>query len=208
MLEIKNLSVRNDDGGSMKDVSVTLQEGEVLAVCGRRVADRSLLLSALVGRRPLAGGYVSIDGELLTALSADTFRCEMAFLPRNFRMEEGTVEELFAQMAALRSAPDGLNRAMLMEQWKMLGIEAGCFGQSFDSLPDSVLQRVMLSLCGVLRRRLVVLDDPAWAQDESGRDRVADGIAAMAGGGAMVVVGCDEATWLRHVDKIVNLNIQ
>ena len=207
MLEIKNLAksaaTARDEAGSF---SVTVNPGEVLALCGSPGSGKTHVLRQVAGMEPVGSGYISIDGELVTALSADYFRRQTAFLPREFRMDS-TAEELFRQLSSMRSAPEDLSRQKLMEHWKALDIPAEFFSRPAAEVPDEAEQRLMLAFCGMLERPLLVLDEPVSAQDEAGCALVSSYIASRAARGAMIVVGCSHAAWLGKCDKVVNLNM-
>ena len=207
MLEIKNLakSAASARNGACS-FSVSVNAGEVLALCGGPGCGKTQVLRQVAGMEPVASGYVSIDGELVTAFSADIFRRQTAFLPQEFRMGL-TAEALFDRLSSMRSAPDGLSRKLLMEHWKALDVPAETFSRPAEEVPDEVEQRLMLAFCGMLGRHLLILDEPVSAQDEAGCALVSSYIASLAARGAIVVVGCTNAAWLGKCDKVVNLNM-
>lgn len=58
-------------------------EGQMTCFTGRPGCGKTLLLRVLMGFVPLDEGLVSIDGELVTALSASAFRRQMAYVPQD-----------------------------------------------------------------------------------------------------------------------------
>ena len=65
-LEARDLVVMDDRGVVRVDhVSFTLRQGEILGVAGVAGNGQSELLEALAGMRPLSGGAILVDGELL-----------------------------------------------------------------------------------------------------------------------------------------------
>lgn len=66
LLEVSELGVTYDAVVAVRDVSVTVGAGEVLAVLGANGAGKTSLLRAITGLEPLAEGDVRVDGESVT----------------------------------------------------------------------------------------------------------------------------------------------
>jgi len=61
----------------------------VLSIMGSQGKGKTTLLRALMGFLPIDEGHISIDGELLTPLSAPWFRRRMAYVPQHLEVPEG-----------------------------------------------------------------------------------------------------------------------
>jgi ABC-type cobalamin/Fe3+-siderophores transport system ATPase subunit len=85
MLELHNVTI----GQQMRGLSATVSEGKVLSIMGSRGSGKTTLLRALLGFLSVGGGHISIDGELLTPLSAPWFRKQMAYVPQHLEVPEG-----------------------------------------------------------------------------------------------------------------------
>lgn len=57
-------------------------EGQITCITGPSGCGKTLLLKVMLGFVPLDEGLVSVDGELVTALSASAFRTKMAYVPQ------------------------------------------------------------------------------------------------------------------------------
>ena len=66
-MRIEKLTVRKKDGYILKDVSLQVTHGEILAIIGRNGAGKSTLLKAILGRVPYSGriSYTSHKGEVI-----------------------------------------------------------------------------------------------------------------------------------------------
>ena len=82
MLELKDATLTVDGCRMFTRLSMIALDGQMTCVTGPRGSGKTLLLRALMGFVPLDEGYVSMDGELVTELSAATFRKKMAYLPQ------------------------------------------------------------------------------------------------------------------------------
>ena len=84
MLELHNVTI----GQLISNLSLTVSSGQLVPVAGRRGAGKTTLLRAVLGFIPLDAGHISIDGELLTPLSAPYFRKQMAYVPQHLLLPE------------------------------------------------------------------------------------------------------------------------
>lgn len=85
MLELHNVTI----GQQIRGLSATVNEGNVLSIMGSQGKGKTTLLRALMGFLPIDEGHISIDGELLTPLSAPWFRKRMAYVPQHLVVPEG-----------------------------------------------------------------------------------------------------------------------
>lgn len=68
MLEVKNLSVYYGEARAIEDVSISMEQGEVVAVLGANGAGKSTLVNAIAGVIGVREGEVTLDGESLSRL--------------------------------------------------------------------------------------------------------------------------------------------
>jgi len=85
MLELHNITI----GQLVRGLSATVGEGNVLSIKGAQGKGKTTLLRALLGFVAVDEGHISIDGELLTPLSAPYFRRQMAYVPQGLTVPEG-----------------------------------------------------------------------------------------------------------------------
>ena len=85
MLELHNVTI----GQQIRGLSATVGEGKVLSIMGSQGKGKTTLLRALMGFLAVDEGHISIDGELLTPLSAPWFRKQMAYVPQYMEVPEG-----------------------------------------------------------------------------------------------------------------------
>jgi branched-chain amino acid transport system ATP-binding protein len=97
MLEVRNLSAGYATGTVLRDVSVTVAEGELLALLGRNGMGKTTLLRAVAGLRPpaLTEGSVRLAGEEVSALPSHLVaRRGVSLVPQGRRVFGSlTVEE-------------------------------------------------------------------------------------------------------------------
>jgi ABC-type uncharacterized transport system ATPase subunit len=69
MLEVYNAVIKQDKETPVNDLSLVVADGQCIGAVGSGES-ATLLFRMLLGLLPLQGGHVSVDGELLTPLSA------------------------------------------------------------------------------------------------------------------------------------------
>lgn len=95
LLEVKNLNTGYGDLQILRDVSLTVNEGEVVALLGSNGAGKSTFMRTLVGRIRVWSGEVTMKGENLTnALSEKIVQSGISIAPEGRRLFAGmTVTE-------------------------------------------------------------------------------------------------------------------
>jgi len=70
LLELKDLSVSYDRIEAVRDISLTVDEGELVTLIGANGAGKTTTMRAISGIRPLARGSVWFDGRDITRMKA------------------------------------------------------------------------------------------------------------------------------------------
>lgn len=78
---------------ALNGVSISINSGEKIGVCGRTGAGKSTLLSVLFSLGPLNNGSVSIGGKDLKNISCHEVRENVAIVPQSPTLFDGTVRE-------------------------------------------------------------------------------------------------------------------
>ncbi|MEV1287566.1 ABC transporter ATP-binding protein [Micromonospora sp. NPDC049679] len=71
LLEIENVSLLYGRIQALHGISLTVNEGEVVALIGANGAGKSTTMRAISGIRPIAGGSIRFEGEDISKLRAD-----------------------------------------------------------------------------------------------------------------------------------------
>ena len=69
MLEVRDITVSYGNSEVLRDVSLSLHGGEVIALLGANGAGKTTLIRALNGTLPIAGGEIVLDDRSLSSLS-------------------------------------------------------------------------------------------------------------------------------------------
>lgn len=82
MLELKDASLAIEGRLLFRGLSFMAPDGQMTCITGPTGSGKTAMVQVMLGFLLLDEGLVSIDGELLTPLSAPTFRRLMAYIPQ------------------------------------------------------------------------------------------------------------------------------
>ncbi|MCP2169385.1 ABC transporter ATP-binding protein [Goodfellowiella coeruleoviolacea] len=71
LLELSTVSVHYGRIQALSDVSLTVEQGEIVTLIGANGAGKTTTMRAISGIRPLSGGTITFDGEDISTLRAD-----------------------------------------------------------------------------------------------------------------------------------------
>jgi branched-chain amino acid transport system ATP-binding protein len=121
LLEVDQLVARHGLLPAVREVSLSVSEGDVLALVGANGAGKSTLLRTIAGAHPAAAGRVVFDGEDITGLPAHQRVARgLALVPEGRRLfPELTVEENLS-VAGGRARPGPWTLATVFAAFPML----------------------------------------------------------------------------------------
>jgi len=117
------------------------------------------LVMAILGLDKVKGGYITVDGELVTYGSGTFFRQMMCYVPHFLPQVDMTVGELCRQAISKYNGKN-LSAEALTETWNSLSIKPTVWKEKIRSVPPSVLWLVLLSLVPLRRGSIVLIEEP------------------------------------------------
>ena len=124
MFKAENVSVSYGPIRAVRDVSLTVGEGEIVTLLGPNGAGKSSLISAIIGLVPKTGGRITFRDEDVTVLGTEALvRRGMTVTPEGRRVfADLTVAENLRLGAATRSDPEGIaeDTVKFLEMFPML----------------------------------------------------------------------------------------
>jgi branched-chain amino acid transport system ATP-binding protein len=160
MLEVRQVSKSFAGLHALRDVSLTVEQGEFLGVIGPNGAGKTTLFSTIAGQIAPTSGTVVFEGEDITGRRAD--RVARAGLVRTFQLmrpfESMSVLDNVAvathahhrRRAAAQDAAAEVIARVGLEQWR---------DRPAGVLPTAGLKRLELARALALRPRLLLLDE-------------------------------------------------
>ncbi|ACZ21986.1 ABC-type branched-chain amino acid transport systems, ATPase component [Sanguibacter keddieii DSM 10542] len=130
LLEITDMTVSYGRIEAIRDVSITVETGELVTLIGANGAGKTTTMRAVSGVRPLARGRIVFDGQDVTRMKP------------HLRVAAGIIQ-----------APEG--RGVFAGMTVMENLEMGCFARPFASKAehDETVERVFTFFPRLLERR-------------------------------------------------------
>lgn len=181
-LVASNVSRRVESGFGeieiLKDVSLTLKEGQSLAIKGASGSGKSTLLALLAGLDVPQSGHVKLKGAILSVLSEDQRAAlranKIGFVFQSFNL----IEELTAtENVALPLELFGWRNAISVARSSLsaLGLEHR-LNHFPRQLSGGEQQRVALARAFAIEPELIIADEPTANLDADNANRVLDGL--------------------------------
>ncbi len=189
----------------LRDVSLELDGGELVAVWGMRRSGRSTLLRLAAGIEPPDAGVVRFEGRDLAASGGGALGGGIGYCRRALGQAEArrVLDELMvAQMA--RGIPQSSARSRALGALARAGAER-CGAETLRELDSAETVRVMIARALVLGPSLLVLDEPTSGVDLLERDGILSLLRSLADEGIAVLVSTGEATELAGADRALSL---
>ncbi|MDP3685326.1 MAG: metal ABC transporter ATP-binding protein [bacterium] len=180
-LDVHHLTVKLGGRTIVEDVSLSVEEGETVALIGPNGAGKSVLVKTILRLLPKASGEVRIFGkpheEYRKVAPLVSYVPQFISIERTFPL---TVEELFALKR-------GSDPARQMHCLKTVGAQ-GLGRQRLGTLSGGQLQRIFLAFALVDRPRILFLDEPSSGIDIGGEETIYNLIRRVSAEEKMTVV--------------------
>lgn len=144
----------------LRGVSITIREGEMVALVGHNGSGKSTLLKSLFGLVPIMGGEVRLKGERIVAPSPRSLlRAGIAYMPQGQRAFDNlTVAENLEIAASLLPRP--LRAAAVEGSCALFSDLEHVWRRKCRRLSGGERQMVALAAALITSPRLLLLDEP------------------------------------------------
>jgi ATP-binding cassette subfamily B protein len=193
-IELDNitLSYRSTATPLFKELSASIRPGECVAIQGDNGSGKSTLLGLIAGFLQPSEGRVSIDGFALDDHSPSSLAQQIAYLPQQGVLVEGTIIENITmfdaslEVAALDVARQlGLDRVVAGMRF---GYDTPVGNSASEAMPAGVKQRIAIARALVHDPAVVLFDEANIAIDSAGDEMLRVYLEAIKGKKTMVLV--------------------
>lgn len=162
MLEITDLHTHYGHVHALRGVSLTVEEGDIVALIGNNGAGKSTLLNTISGLvRPSAGEIRFLGKDTTRAPSEQIVRLGISQAPEGRRVfPRSSVQENLEMGAYSRSDPQSVQQDIeaMMERFPILGERRG---QMAGTLSGGEQQMLTIARALMSRPKLLMLDEPS-----------------------------------------------
>ena len=204
-------SVTTDD---VREVSLTVRAGEVVALAGLVGAGRSELAGALVGDLPIRSGEVRVDGARLHLRQPrDAVRAGMGYAPEERKaqallMHRGVRDNIslavLDRLRRWRFVRRGAENRLAQQYVDSLHVRTPSLDQEVRKLSGGNQQKVVLARWLARKPKVLILDEPTRGVDVGAKVEIYHVIEELAESGvAVLVISSELPEVLGLADRIV-----
>jgi ABC-2 type transport system ATP-binding protein len=163
IIEVEGLAKRYGDHVALRDVTFSVEEGEIFGVLGRNGAGKTTTVECIEGLRQADSGRISVTGLDPARDSAALSRTVGAQLQEGALPDNMKVWEALDLYSSLY--PDPLDRRELVDEWGLTEKRNARFG----TLSGGQKQRLFIALALVGNPRVAILDELTTGLDPQAR---------------------------------------
>lgn len=163
MLEIKNLNVYYGGIHAIKDISISVEEGEIVSLIGANGAGKTTTLQAISGLlKPRSGGITFLGNNLLATEAHDILKLGLAQVPEGRRIFSGLTVRENLQMGAfaVKDTKENLaaDRKAVYDRFPRLRERKKQMG---GTLSGGEQQMLAIGRALMSRPKMLLLDEPS-----------------------------------------------
>jgi iron complex transport system ATP-binding protein len=175
-----------------RDLTLSVDQGEVLCLLGPNGCGKTTLFKTLLGLIPSQGGRLELDGRPVSAFSRPEFARRVGYVPQAsagyfpFEVTDVVLMGRASRIGAF-SLPSAADHAVARAALDTLGI--GHLGpRSFSAISGGERQMVLIARALAQEPALIVMDEPTASLDFGNQARVLERIGALAASGLTIVL--------------------
>lgn len=169
VLTLSHVSTGYNNHKIIKDVSLSVDEGDFIALIGSNGTGKSTLLKCISGLLPLLGGEITICGQDSMSMKIKDRAKKVAVVPQSYYVDyEFAVEDIimmgrnpYSKFGRRNTAEDEeiVNKAMALTNTEKFR------GKSYNHLSGGERQRVVIARAIAQQPDIILLDEPTSALD-------------------------------------------
>ena len=207
IIEFKKVNKFYGDYHALKDVNLSIDEGEVVSIIGPSGAGKSTLIRAMNGLEGISSGVLEVDGYDLGDKKTDLnkIRRNVGMVFQHFNLYENhtVLENVMLAPRIVLHRDEKENREIAEKLLKQVGLL-----DKEDSYPRQLSggqkQRVAIARSLAMKPKVLLFDEPTSALDPEMIQDVLDVMQSIAAEGMTMVVVTHEMGFAREVsDRVI-----
>ncbi|SHK90498.1 ABC transporter ATP-binding protein [Hespellia stercorisuis] len=172
MLELKNIKKAFDGTTILNDITLDVQDGEIISILGPSGSGKTTLLNLILGITDIDSGKLLYDGQDLTRVPMEKRGFNIVFQDYALFPNLNAYDNI---TYGLKNNPGISSKEEVAELIELLGLEEH-LEKRIEQLSGGQKQRVALARTMVMKPKILLLDEPLSALDgvikESIKDRI------------------------------------
>ena len=172
MLELKNVKKSYDGTPVLTDISLNIEDGEIVSILGPSGCGKTTLLNLILGIVDSDGGQIIYNGEDITKVPMEKRGFNIVFQDYALFPNLNVYQNI---TYGLRNNPEISSKEEVEDLIDLLGLEEH-LNKRIGQLSGGQKQRVALARTMVMKPKILLLDEPLSALDgvikESIKDRI------------------------------------
>ncbi len=186
----------------LRDISLTVERGEVIVVCGPSGSGKSTLIRCINRLEPIDSGEIVVDGMSLADPRIDlrALRTEVGMVFQSFNLypHMTALENITLAPLKVRKMPEERAREVATDLLRKVGIPEKANAYPAQ-LSGGQQQRVAIARALAMQPKIMLFDEPTSALDPEMINEVLEVMTALAREGMTMVVVTHEMGFARRV---------
>lgn len=210
-LEFRNVTFNYPDTGitALKQVSFTVNPGEMVAVIGRTGSGKSTIANLIMRMYDTTGGEILVDDKPLTGLNLDNYRSQIGFVPQEVFLFSDKISHNIAFSADVLDMPRVEQAAKDAAVYNnIIELEHGfetLIGERGVTLSGGQKQRVSIARAIVKQPQVLIFDDCLSAVDTRTEEEILSNLGRIMQGKTSIIISHRIST-IKNADNILVLD--
>lgn len=207
ILKVNNLNIAYNNHIVIRDFSMQLRRGEMVAITGASGSGKSSLLRALMGFVPLTSGEIIFDGAQMHKGQMEKLRRHTAFLPQDLSFPCEWVSEVLETPFLFKNNKNTtVTKEMWHEAFECVGLDNRIMDKRLNEISGGQRQRMLFAVIAMLDKELILLDEPTSSLDSESATLVTKFIKDMCKRGKTVLAVTHDKHFAEECDRIINIS--
>ncbi|MGB6080537.1 MAG: ABC transporter ATP-binding protein [Xanthobacteraceae bacterium] len=162
MLEVQDLHAWYGASHILHGISISVQQGEVVALVGRNGAGKTTTIRSVMGLMPRIAGSIHFDGvDLMTLPAHDRYNLGLAYVPEERRIVPGLTVRENLQLGLVASAAKINEREAIDEIAESFPRLKERLDQEGATMSGGEQQMLAIARAMIGRPKMILLDEPS-----------------------------------------------
>lgn len=204
MLELKNIKKSYDGVTVLKNIDLTISDGEIVSILGPSGCGKTTLLNLILGLTDADSGKIVFDGQDITNVPMEKRGFNIVFQDYALFPNLNVMQNI---TYGLKNTPNISTQEEVNELIELLGLKPH-LNKKIDQLSGGQKQRVALARTMVMKPKILLLDEPLSALDGVIKESIKEKIKQIARDYHLttIIVTHDPEEALTLSDKVLIVN--